>query len=157
PKQIGVPVIVKAWHAAPFDLYFEGDRVRPLTPDAVAREFFSANVGVGLAPVKPPPLMYDHQGFENRFPPIGGKYASVAEAIWPPRSEGDVAALRAAVNAAPALLAKFAQHRTTDRLKAWASKRQDEGEERQAERAARILTIKKDGPDHYRIYANSDE
>lgn len=157
PKQIGIPIIVKAWHAAPFDLFFEGDRVRPLTLDAIAREFFSANVGVGLAPVKPPPLMYDDQGFENRFPPIGGKYASVAAAIWPTRANADVAALRAAVNAAPALLGKFAQHRTTDRLKAWASKPEDDGDELQAERAARVLTIKKDGPDEYRIYANDDQ
>ena len=156
PKQIGVPIIIKAWHAAPFDLFFEGDRVRPLTPDAIAREFFSANVGVGLAPQKPPPLMYDDQGFENRFPPIGGKYASVAEAVLPARAHEDIAALRQAIEAAPAALAKFAQHGTTDRLKAWASKRSDEIAERQAERATRIMTIKKDGPDTYRIFANDD-
>jgi hypothetical protein len=156
PKQIGVPIIVKAWHAAPFDLFFEGDRVRPLTPDAIAREFFSANVGVGLAPQKPPPLMYDDQGFENRFPPIGGKYASVADAVLPTRSSEDIAALRSAVQAAPAVLAKFGKNGTTARLKAWASKKTDQVEERQAERAARIMTIKKDGPDAYRIFANDD-
>jgi hypothetical protein len=73
------------------------------------------------------------------------------------RSNAHAAELRAAVHGAPSVLGKFAQHRTMDRLKAWASKREEEGEQCNAERAARILTVKKDGPDEYRIYANNDE
>lgn len=157
-KQVGIPIIVKAWHAAPFDLYFEDERVRPLTPDAIAREFFEANVGVGLAPVKPPPTMYDDQTFENRFPPLGAKYASVAEAVLPARAERDIAALRAAVNVAPMLIGKFAEHRTMKRLSVWAAKPEAAAEEeREAKNAARVLTVKKDGPDEYRIFANDDE
>ena len=156
PKQVGVPIIVKAWHVAPFDMFFQENKLHPLTEDGLARAFFSANVGAGLAPVKPPPQMQDDQGFESRFPPIGGKYASVTEAILPVRGEADIAALRAAVEVNPQVLAKFAHHQTFDRLQKWAAKKETAEEELEAERATKIMTVKKDGPDQYRVYANND-
>jgi hypothetical protein len=157
PKQVGIPIIVKAWHVAPFDLFFQDNALHPLTDDALARAFFSANIGAGLAPVKPPPQLQDDQGFENRFPPIGGKYASVAEAIVPVRDVADIAALRAAVEVNPHVLGKFAAHRTFELLQKWAAKKDAQEPELDADRAARIVTVKKDAPDRYRVWANNDE
>src|SRR5579863_3034120 len=47
PKQVGIPIIVKAWHVAPFDLFLQDNTLSPLTDDALARAFFSSNVGAG--------------------------------------------------------------------------------------------------------------
>src|SRR5437870_12105182 len=34
PKQVGIPIIVKAWHVAPFDMFFQDNKLFPLTEDA---------------------------------------------------------------------------------------------------------------------------
>src|SRR4051812_20240067 len=100
--------------------------------------------------------MFDDQG-ETRFPPMGGKYASVNDAIGPLRDAGDIASLRAAVDAEPQVLGRYEKHGTFGVLTKWAAKKESVQDELDAERAARIMTIKKDGPDRYRVYANSDD
>ena len=157
PKAVGIPIIIKAWHLAPLDLFFEEDKLYFLSPDRLARAFFSANVGAGLAPVKPPPQMQDDQGFENRFPPIGGKYASVIDAIGPVRGEVDIAALRDAIKAAPTLLAKFAAHGTFEVLTKWAAKKEPAAAELDVARALKTMKVKKHGPDEYQVFASGDD
>ena len=58
-KSIGIPIVVKAWHLAPIDLFFSESKLYPLTDDNVAKVFYQSSLGAGVASKKPPPNMAD--------------------------------------------------------------------------------------------------
>jgi len=158
PKQVGVPIIVKSWHLAPIDIFFQEGKIKPLTDDNLARAFFQESVGAGLATPKPPPQMQDDQGFENRFPPIGGKYASanLPALILPTRKEEHIAELLKIGKADPNILAAYQKRGTFETLQKWAAPKESSQDELDKDMAMKVMTVKKDGPDKYRIFATND-
>jgi len=161
-KQIGIPVIVRSWHLAPIDLFFADNKVYPLSDDNVAKAFYQSSLGVGLASRKPPPQMTDDVFADARNPPLGGKYsysAPLSEIIDGTRGADDIHLLKQAVQSNPSLLAGYHRHGTLDVLQKFAADNKPKEDEQDAinkERAAAVLTIKKDGPDAYRLYSAND-
>jgi len=165
---IGIPVIIKAWHLAPLDLFFKDDKVFPLNEENLAKAFYHAGLGVGLAPRKPPPQLADDGSIDTRYPPMGGKYtyASVQGFVHGLRgttAPEDVAHFKLAVQQTPSVLAKVARSGNLARFKKFASAvaeardRTDKDDEVDKLRAIKTLTVKKDGPNEYRMYANSHD
>ncbi|MBP9824070.1 MAG: hypothetical protein KBF21_07600 [Thermoanaerobaculia bacterium] len=162
--QIGLPLIIKAWHLAPLDMFFADGKLYPLTDDNLAKMFYQNSLGVGVAPQKPPPNMADDAFAENRIPPLGGKYSyssplSMVNLLGGTLGSEDIRLLKQAVAAQPGVLASYHRRATFDVLKKYAADApaltgQDDLNK---ERAQAVFTIKKDGPDVYRLYTSSDE
>jgi hypothetical protein len=163
-KSIGVPVIVKSWHLAPVDLFFSEGKVYPLTDKNVAKSFFQNSIGAGIATRKPPPNMADDSFAENQTAPLGGKYSYSSPISMIKLLEGtlggdDLALMKEAVAKQPALLGAFHRHGTFDVLRKFAAEnpKQDMQDTINKKRAQSLFTVKKDGPDAYRLYSSSDE
>lgn len=163
-QSIGIPIIIKSWHMAPLDLFFEGGKLYPLTDDNLAKIFYQNSLGAGVAPATPPPNMADDTFADSRNPPLGGKYSysaplSMVDVLGGTLGADDIRMFKAAVAAQPSLLAGFHHRGTFDVLKKYAAEAPavTEQDELNKERAQAVFTVKKDGPDIYRLYTSSDE
>ena len=165
-KQIGIPIVVKAWHLAPIDLFFSEGKLYPLSNDNIAKIFYQNSLGAGLATQKPPPHMADDVFSDSRQPPLGGKYSysssfSMIDMLSGTLDPKDVSLLKQAVAATPALLASYHRRGTFDVISKYAAEDKPEKPGPQdkinKDRAAAMFTIKKDGPDAYRLYSAPDE
>jgi hypothetical protein len=164
-KQIGVPVIVKAWHLAPVDLFFSEGKLYPLTDDNIAKIFYQNSLGAGLATQKPPPNMADDVFADARNPPLGGKYSyssslSVLDLIRGTIDPKDHRLFKEAFAKDPRLLAAFHKRGNFDVIQKYAAETPEKPSEQERinkDRTAAVFTIKKDGPDSYRLYSALDE
>jgi len=163
-NSIGIPAIVKSWNLAPIDLFFKENKVYPLTDDNLAKVFYQSSMGTGLAPVGAPPSMADDSFAEVRNPPLGGKYSyssphSMLKAISGTLGAEDLRMFKTAIAATPALLSAY-HRRGTDRLLhkiAAEAPKQTEQDDSNKERASEVFTVKKDGPNQYRLFSAPDE
>ena len=153
-RQVGVPVIVKAWHVAPFDMFFQAERTFPLNPITLSRVFNSVSIGSGLASKVPPPQMQDDSLADVRYAPMAGKYASVRDAVSGTCRMEDLDAFDEAVRSQPGVMAKYAKKGMMGVLLKWAAEKP--AEEAPERRRLRALTVKKDGINEYRLYAAGD-
>lgn len=163
-KTIGIPVIVKSWHLAPIDLFFAEGKIYPLNDMNVAKAFYQNSLGVGLASRKPPPNMADDVMNEIRYPPLGGKYSyssplSMINLLEGTLGSDDLALMKKAVREEPSLLAGYEKRGTFEILCKYASEKpkQDMQDKINRSRAQAMFTVKKDGPDAYRLYSAPDE
>jgi hypothetical protein len=163
-KTIGIPVIVKAWYLAPIDLFFAENQLYPLTDDNLAKIFYQNSLGAGVAPHQAPPNMVDDVYADMRNPPLGGKYSysaplSMLKLLSGTLGEEDLRLFKEAVAKEPAVLGGYYRHHTYDLLRKYAAEtpKPDQQDEVNKARAEGIFTIKKDGPDAYRLYSSTDE
>lgn len=163
-SQIGIPIIVKSWHLAPIDIFFKDSKVYPLTDDNIAKIFYQSSVGLGVATDKPPPSMADDVFADTRNPPLGGKYSYSSDTRIFPLLDGtlgkdDIELLKQAALSNPRVLAEYQRRGTFEVLKKWAGAKPkpDEQDAMNRERTIELLTIKKDGPNKYRMYSAPDE
>lgn len=163
-KKVGVPIIVKSWHLAPLDLFFTEGKVYSLTDKNIAKAFAHTSLGAGLASQKPPPNMADDVFADNRTPPLGGKYSyssplSMINLIGGTLGSEDIEILKEAVQQTPAVLGGYHRHGTLGILQKYASDapKQDMQDEINSKRAKGVFTVKRDGPDAYRLYSAHDE
>lgn len=161
---IGVPIIVKAWHLAPLDLFFREGVVYPLTDDNLAKIFYQSSLGAGVATSKPPPHMADDVFSDARNPPLGGKYSyssplSMIDLVGGTLGAEDLGLLKQAVADDPEILAGFHLNGTFDVLCKYAAEKPAPGEQERLnkERALSVFSMKKDGPNAYRLYSAPDE
>lgn len=161
---ISVPIIIKSWHMAPLDLFFAEDKLYPITDDNLAKIFYQNSLGAGVAGPTPPPNMADDVFADNRNPPMGGKYSysaplSMINLLGGTLGAKDLGLLKQAVAKQPSLLASFHRRHTFDVLRKYAAETPalTEQDDLNKERAQAVFTIKKDGPDAYRLYSASDE
>jgi hypothetical protein len=163
-NKIGVPLIVKAWHLAPLDLFFKDGRLFPITDDNIAKVFYQSSMGAGIATQKPPPNMADDVFADARNPPLGGKYSysapvSLLGTITGTLGAEDLQHFKTAVAKNPAVLAGYHRHGTFGILRKFAEEKPKPSEQDRInkERTMALFTIKKDGPDSYRLYSSPDE
>ena len=165
-KSIGIPIVVKAWHLAPIDLFFSESKLYPLTDDNVAKVFYQSSLGAGVASKKPPPNMADDVFADTRTPPLGGKYSysapfSMLGLIADTLGSKDIALLQKTAMGEPAILASYHRRGNLGLLKKYAATddrpKETEQDRINKERALAMFTIKKDGPDSYRLYSAPDE
>ena len=163
-NSIGIPVIVKSWHLAPVDLFFKENKVYPMTDDNLAKVFYQSSLGVGLAPVTPTPNMADDSYAETRVPPMGGKYSysapfSMIGSISGTLGAEDLRLFKTAVQAEPRLMAAYHRRGTSSLLNKIAAEapKATEQDACNKERASEVFTIKKDGPNQYRLFSAPDE
>lgn len=162
-KAIGIPIIVKSWHLAPIDLFFSDSKIYPLTDDNLAKIFYQSSLGVGLASKDPPPAMVDDVYADSRNPPLGGKYSysspvSALSAITGTLGAEDLRLMKEAVAKQPSVLAGFHRNKTMSVLQKYAAEtpKTDQQDDINKERASDTLTIKKEGPDSYRLFSSPD-
>ena len=127
-KSIGVPIVVKAWHLAPLDIFFSGGKLYPMTDDNVAKMFYQSSMGTGVASKKPPPNMADDSFAETRTPPLGGKYSysapfSMLELIGDTLGADDIKLLQKTSMMDPQVVAGFYRRGNFDLLKKYAEDR----------------------------------
>lgn len=163
-KQIGVPIIVKSWHLAPIDLFFSEGKLYPINEDNLAKVFYESSLGTGVAPQHAPPNMVDDMYAEMRNPPLGGKYSysapfSALRLISGTLGAKDLRLFKEAAAANPNIVASYHRRGNFDLLRKYAAElpKSDQQDEINKDRALDTLTIKKDGPDNYRLYSSSDE
>src|ERR1051326_6448282 len=65
---IGIPIVVKNWQVPPLDMFFKDGKLMPLTDENLARTFYQASLGFGVAPQKAPPNMADDTMMDTRGP-----------------------------------------------------------------------------------------
>lgn len=163
-NSIGIPVLVKSWHLAPIDLFFKENKVYPMSDDNMAKVFYQSSLGVGLAPTQPAPNMADDTYDETRVPPMGGKYSysaphSMLDAISGTLGADDLRLFKTAVQKEPNLLAAYHRRGTSSLLNKIAAEtpKATEQDASNKERASEVFTIKKDGPNQYRLFSAPDE
>lgn len=162
PLTVGIPIIVKSWHVAPFDIYMRENKVFPLTNETLAKVFYQGGIGAGLASKNPPPHMADDVFADVRNPPLGGKYSyssplSMLSLIEGTMGADDIATFRK-VAADPILLGAFHKRGTFDLLcKYGESKADDSQDKADKARGLAIMNVKKDGPDLYRLLTTSSQ
>lgn len=163
-RQIGIPIIVKSWNLAPIDLFFSEGEIYPLNEDNLAKIFYQNSLGTGLAPKEAPPNMVDDQYAEMRNPPLGGKYSysapfSALNLISGTLGADDLKLMKEAVQKTPSILAGYQRNGTIKTLMKYAEEKPkpDQQDEINEQRALDTLTVKKDGPDNYRLYSSTDE
>lgn len=163
-KSIGVPVIVKSWNLAPIDLFFSENKLYPITEDNLAKVFYQNSLGTGVAPQQPPPSMVDDMYAEMRNPPLGGKYSysapfSAIKLLSGTLGASDLKMFKEAALKEPAILAGYYRRGNYDLLRKYADEKPkaDQQDDINKDRAVDTLTVKKDGPDAYRLYSSSDE
>lgn len=161
-KSIGIPIIVKSWHLAPLDLFISEKKIFPLNDTNLAKAMFQGSMGTGLASKKPPPNMADDAFSDARNPPLGGKYSYSAPFSMMKTLEGtlgakDIELLKEAVSKNPGLLASYYRRGTYEVLNKYAASEPTDQSRINRDRAMAIFTIKKDGPDAYRLYSAPDE
>jgi len=161
---IGIPIVVKSWHLAPIDLFFREQKVFPLTDENLAKVFYQSSLGAGLAPENPPPNMADDAFAETRSPPMGGKYSysaphSMISAIAGTLGAEDLKLFKTAVESNPRLMGAFHRHGTDGLLHKLAveAAKPTEQDASNKERASEVFTVKKDGPNAYRMFSAPDE
>lgn len=161
-QSIGVPIVVKSWHVAPFDMFFREGKLGPLTEENIAEAFQQSSVGVGLAPERPIPNMADDSMMDTRVPPLGGKYSysspiQMFELLDGTFGADDIAAFKAAAGTDEALT-KFAQRKNFGLLLKWAEAKPKETVQSKADKARALasLSVKKDAPNRYRAWASDD-
>lgn len=161
---VGIPIIVKAWHLAPLDLFFKDGKVFPLNNDNLAKIFYQSSLGAGLATAKRPPNLSDDSMSESRNPPLGGKYSyssplSMISLIGGTLGAEDVRLMKTAVEDSPNILAGYKRNGTFDTLLKFAADKPKPTEQDDAnkERTMSTFTIKKDGPNKYRLFCAPDE
>ena len=161
---IGIPVIVKSWHLAPIDLFFRDNQVEPLSDDNLAKAFYQSSMGTGLAPATPAPNMADDSFAETRIPPMGGKYSysapfSMIDSISGTLGAEDLRLFKTAVADNPAILAAYHRRGTAGLLNKLAVEaiKPTEQDASNKERASEVFTVKKDGPNQYRLFSAPDE
>ncbi len=163
-KSIGIPIIVKSWHLAPIDLFFSESKLYPLTDDNLAKIFYQNSLGAGVAPNQPPPNMVDDVYSDMRNPPLGGKYSysapfSALGLISGTIGAEDLKMFKSAIAKDQGILGGYYRHKTFDLLRKYAEEKpkQTEQDDINKDRAISVLTVKKDGPDNYRLYSANDE
>jgi hypothetical protein len=163
-NSVGIPIIVKAWHLAPLDLFFKDGKVYPLNDDNLAKIFYQSSLGAGLATKKPPPNMADDVFADVRNPPLGGKYSysapfSMLNLISGTLGTRDLQLMKTAIEAEPRLLAAYKRRGTFDVLCKYAQDKPKPTEQdaENKERTLSTFTIKKDGPNAYRLFSAPDE
>lgn len=161
-QSIGIPLVVKSWHLAPLDLFIKDKKVFPLTDTNLAKAMFQGSMGAGLATQKPPPNMADDVFSDARNPPLGGKYSYSAPFSMLKHIEGtlgaeDIRLLKEAVAKNPGLLASYHRRGTFDVLNKYAAAQPNDQDRINRDRTMALFTVKKDGPDAYRLYSAPDE
>lgn len=163
-NSIGVPIIVKSWHLAPLDLFFKEGKVFPLSDENLSKIFYQSSLGAGLATQKPPPNLADDVFSDARNPPLGGKYSysapvSMLGLIGGTLGVNDLRLMKKAAESNPSILAGFKKRGNFELLCKYASDKPKPTEQDAAdkERTMSTFTIKKDGPDKYRLFSAPDE
>lgn len=163
-RQIGIPVVIKNWHLAPIDLFFSEGKIYPLSDDNIAKIFYQNSLGVGLAPQKSPPNMADDAFADMRHPPLGGKYSysapfSMLKLLSGTLGSEDLKLFKRAFVETPSLLGGYHKRGTFDVVVKYAEEKEkpDKQDQINKERTVSVFTIKKDGPDSYRLYSAPDE
>lgn len=161
---IGIPIIVKSWELAPLDLFFKENKVYPLSNDNIAKIFYQSSLGAGLATRKPPPNLSDDSMNESRTPPLGGKYSyssplSMISHIGGTLGAKDIELMKVAVEENPNILSAYKRRGTFDTLMKFAAEKPlpTEQDEANLERTISTFTVKKDGPNNYRLFCALDE
>jgi hypothetical protein len=163
-EKIGVPLIIKSWHLAPVDLFFKDDQIYPLTDENLAKIFYQSSLGSGLAPEKPPLTMADDVFADVRNPPIGGKYSysapfSMLQLLHGTLGAEDIQQLKTAALSRPEVLARYHDNGTYPVLAKYGQEKPKPNEQDKInrERTMAVFTVKKDGPDAYRLYSAPDD
>jgi len=163
-SSIGIPIIVKAWHLAPLDLFFKDGKVYPLSDDNLAKLFYQSSLGAGIATQRRPPNLTDDVFADTRNPPMGGKYSysspvSMLSIIGGTLGANDLRMLKTAVEKDPRILAGFKRRNNFDLICKYASDKPKPTEQdaENRERTMSTFTIKKDGPNKYRLFSAPDE
>lgn len=160
-KRVGIPLVIKAWHLAPLDLFFVDGKLNVLNEEEIAKVFYQNSLGAGVATKKPPPTMADDVFADSRNPPLGGKYSyssplgSMLERISGTLGANDILALKKTA-ADPQILAAFHRRGNLGILKKYAEQTPAEQDKENKENASSLFTIKKDGPNSYRLYSAPD-
>lgn len=163
-SSIGIPIVVKSWHIAPLDLFFKEGRMFPLTIENLAKAFYAPSLGATVATARPLPNMADESHMDTRMPPMGGKYSyssptsSMLSAISGTLGADDITAFHSAVSTQPGVLAGFQKRGMFDHICKWASEKPaaTEQDDENLGHANGVFTVKKDGPNKYRVWANTD-
>lgn len=161
-QQINVPVIIKAFHMAPLDVMIKDEKAQPFTAESINEALFDPDIFSGTVPGgrKPDDVFYDDSLYSQTFPPIYGKYTyssdyRVLNAIAGTMGAEDIAAFRDRLEAEPRVLGSFAKHGAAEIVNGLSIESAAEDKKR-ADNTKKIFTIKKDSPNSYRIYGNSD-
>lgn len=161
-RQIGIPVIIKAWHASPFDMFFQDGKLQPLSEDALAKAFYHTGMGAGVAPEKAPPVMTDDTFADMRNPPLGGKYSyssslSVVDLIHDTLTPEQVSEFKKeAVKNQDAVAAIFRRGHSRLIEKLAEAPKETPQDELDKDRAKAVLQIEKEAPDFYRCYTTDE-
>lgn len=161
---VGIPIIVTAWHLAPLDLFFKDSKILPLTDDNLSKVFYQNSLGAGVAPREKPPNMADDTFADMRTPPMGGKYsysAPMLELIGDTLGVDDYNAIKEAVDENPDAVAALHRRGTFELLSKYAATAKDGNPESSSSKARKsrsmsVFTIKKDGPNTYRLFSAPD-
>jgi hypothetical protein len=125
-KSVGIPIIVKAWHVAPLDMFFQAGKTLPLNEENLARAFYQSSIGVGVAPQKAPPNLADDATADTRVPPLGGKYSYSAPLSMVALVDGTLGAedlehFRKVAADSPELFGQFHKRKNFGLLCKWAA------------------------------------
>ena len=161
-QQINIPVVIKAFHLAPLDVMIKDDKAQPFTAETVNDALFDPDIFSGTVPGgrKPDDVFYDDSLYSQTFPPIYGKYTysspfKVLNAISGTLGAEDIETFRSRLEDEPDVFRAFAKHGAAELVNGISIESAAE-EKRRADIAKNVFTIKKDSPNSYRIYGNSD-
>lgn len=160
-KQVNVPIIIRAFHLAPLDVMISGDKALPFTPENIKETLFNAAVFTTTAPERKREDMFDDNSmFTQTNPPMSGKYMysadyKVMNAISGTLGADDIAAFREHLDADPGVLRALIKNGAAEVINGITT--EPAAKEKAFAKAVKtIFTIKKDSPNRYCIYANSD-
>lgn len=167
-KRIGIPIIVKAWHLAPIDMFFQDEKFYPLTDDNIAKAMLDVGIGNELVSKTPPPQLADDAFSDIRNPPPGGRYSyasagSVMGLLAGGIDKKDGEKFRDAIEKTGArILPAFAKRGTFETLRGYAKLAAEDGKDAKpedvgADLADRTFMVKKDGFNSYRLYSAPDD
>jgi hypothetical protein len=161
-KQINIPIIIKAFHLAPLDVMIKDEVAMPFTAETIRESLFDPDVFSGTVPGgrKPDDVFYDDSLYSQTFPPIYGKYTysapfKVLNAISGTLGADDIERFRSLLDDDADTVRSFVKQGAIDLISGLTTETAAE-DKRRAETTKKIFTIKKDGPNDYRLYGNAD-
>jgi hypothetical protein len=161
-KQVNIPLVIKAFHIAPLDIMIKDDKAFPFTAESLKEAIFDPDVFSGTVPGgrKPDDVFYDDSLYSQTFPPIYGKYTysapfRVLNAISGTLGAEDIASFRELFDEDPALMRRFVKVGAAELVNGVSQ--ESAAKEKELQKATKtILTIKKQSPNAYLFYGNSD-